>query len=247
VSWRTLLLGLLAFLVALIVVLPARWVGGMLPASVRCAEWRGTAWNGRCRQLTVSVPGKPAFTIETAGWTLHPLPLLRTRVAAEVVLTDSRGDVAGHVELARGGLVSVRDVSARVLFDPQLPIAMPSGWRGRLEVEQFALVIQQNELHDLEGRFSFFDLRDEAGRELGDYRVSFPPTTVAPFKGEISDAGGPLELHGTLQLTANRRWEVAGTVAARAGADAAIAGNLGVLGAPDANGRYPLSATGSFN
>jgi general secretion pathway protein N len=246
VSWRTVLLGLLAFVVALIVALPARWVGGMLPTAVRCGEWRGTAWNGRCRQLTVAVPDKPAFTIETAGWKVHPLPLLRATVSAEVVMTDSRGDVAGHVDLSRDGSIAVRNMSARVLFDPQLPIAMPAGWRGRIEVERFELDLQHNELRHLQGQFNFFDLRDEDGRELGDYHVVFPPATTPPFTGQLSDAGGPLELRGTLRLSADRQWEVSGTVAARAGADTALADDLAILGAPDGKGRYPLSATGSF-
>jgi hypothetical protein len=161
-------------------------------------------------------------------------------------MTDARGDVAGHVELARGGLISVRNASARVLFDPQLPIAMPTGWRGRMELQGFELDLRQEQLRHLQGQFSFFDLRDEAGRDLGDYKVIFAPATTPPFKGQLSDAGGPLELQGTLQLTADRHWDLTGTVMARAGADTALTGDLAALGAPDANGRYPLSATGSF-
>jgi hypothetical protein len=246
VNWRVLLLGLVAFAVVLVVVLPARWVGRLAPSAVQCAQWSGTLWRGSCRQLTVKVPGKPAVTIENAGWRLHPLPLLRGRVATEVTITDTRGDAAGHVEFARGGQLVLRGVSARVQFDPRLPIAMPEGWRGRAEIRQLELDLQRDQLRHLQGEFAFFDLRDENGRELGNYRVSFPPSTAPPFKGQIADAGGPLELQGTLELTGDRQWALDGKVAARTGSGRGIAGSLEILGAPDAAGRYPLSATGTF-
>ncbi len=245
-NWRLLLLGLLAFVVALAVVLPARWVGGLLPSDVQCAQWGGTLWRGSCEQLSVQVPGKSPVMLETTRWTLHPLPLLRGRVAAEIAITDTRGEVSGHVEFGRHSLLILRGMTIRARFDPQLPIAMPEGWRGRAEIQQLELEMQANQLLHLQGDFGFHDLRDENGQDLGSYRVVFPPATAPPFKGQVSDAGGPLELHGTLELTADRRWSLDGTVTPRADADRDITRNLEMLGGPDAAGRYPLSATGSF-
>jgi len=184
--------------------------------------------------------------IEATRWTLHPLPLLRGRVAAEVAITDARGEVTGHVELGRRNLLILRGVAVRARFDPELPIAMPEGWRGRADIQQLELELQANELRHLQGDFGFHELRDENGRDLGSYRVVFPPATAAPFKGQISDLGGPLDLQGTLELTADRRWALDGKVAPRDGSDRGIARALEILGAPDATGRYPLSATGSF-
>ncbi len=245
-NWRVLLLGVLAFVVALLAVLPARWVGGALPSSVHCEQWRGTLWRGRCRQLAVVVPGQPSLKIESAGWHLHPLPLLRTRLSAEVVLTDARGDASGHLEFSRDGRLTLRGVSARLLFDPKLPGPMPQGWSGRVEIHDLQLDWNVDQLRHLQGQFRFFDLRDAQGRELGGYSLDFPPSTAPPFKGQLVDEAGPLELHGTLVLTPDRSWTLQGTVAARPGADPALQGMLGVLGQPAADGRYPLSATGRF-
>jgi hypothetical protein len=92
----------------------------------------------------------------------------------------------------------------------------------------------------------FFDLRDERGRAMGNYHVSFPPSIAPPYTGRLADLGGPLEIAGTLQLSADRRWSLEGTVRPRAEADAAITRYLQFLGAADAAGRYPLSLTGTF-
>jgi len=246
VKWRVALLGLAAFLVALVAVFPARWIGGLLPSTVQCAAWRGTLWRGRCRQLTVSVPGQPPVTVETAGWTLHPLPLLRARLSAELVLTDARGDVSGHVELSPRGQLLMRDVSARARLDPNLPTAMPAGWSARVEIGDLGVEWQDNELRDLQGELRFFDLRDEQGHLLGNYHVKFPATAAPPFKGQLTDDGGPFELQAAIELTADRRWSLHGKVRPRADADQALVQYLQILGGADSAGQYPLGAEGSF-
>jgi hypothetical protein len=172
VSWRALALGLAAFLLALVVVLPAPWIGGLLPPSIQCGDWSGTLWRGRCRQLTVAAPGVQAITLETTGWILRPLPLLRARVVAEVVVTDARGDASGRVEFTHKGLLALRGVAARARFDPGLPTAMPAGWSGRVEVNGLELDWQANTLRHLQGELQFFDLRDQLGRQVGNYSVS---------------------------------------------------------------------------
>jgi len=246
VNRRVLLLGVLAFIAAMLAMWPARWIAGFLPSVVQCRDWRGTVWHGQCRQLLLAAPGKPAATIESATWTLHFAPLLHLRLSAEVALTDARGDASGHVEFTHDGLLVLRDVSARALLDPQTPDALPRGWRGRADIEQFELDWQANQLRHLQGRIQLSDLRDQQGQELGSYRLDFPPAAGPPFRGSVDDTGGPLRLHATLELTDDRRWSLTGTVAARAGSDAQITHDLDALGAPDAAGNYPLSAAGSF-
>lgn len=245
-SWRVLLLGLLAFLLALLVVLPARWVGGMLPRDVQCTQWRGTLWRGSCDHLAVGVPGHPPVTIESTSWKLHPLPLLRGRLAADIALADARGDATGQVQMTRSGQLVLHGASARILLDPQFSGGLPAGWRGRVEMQQVELDWQANQVHMLGGEFRFLDLRDQNGREMGNYQLLFPLSSTAPFNGQLSDQGGPLDVKAAVGLGADRSWSINGTVAVRDGGDAGFRRYLEVLGAADASGRYPLTATGTF-
>ena len=243
---RVLILGIAAFLLALLVVLPARWVGGLLPSSAQCAEWSGTIWRGQCGQLTVQVPGQTPVTLESAGWKLHPLTLLRGRLMADVTIVDARGDATGRIEVTRDELLILRGVSAHAQLDPQFPGGLPAGWRGRMEMQGLDLDWQANTLRRLQGEFSFVDLRDERGHDIGSFHASFPEAAAPPFKGQITDMGGPLELRAMLELTTERNWSLNGTIAVRGGDDTGFRRYLEALGAPDASGRYPLSATGTF-
>jgi hypothetical protein len=240
------LLGIAAFLVAMLVLLPARWVGGMLPPVARCMEWSGTIWRGQCGQLTVQVPGQRPITLESASWKLHPLRLLRARLAADVVVEDPRGAATGSVEVARSGLLVLRGVDAQAQLDPQFPGGLPAGWSGRLEMQALDLDWQIDRLQGLQGEFRFLNLRDERGREIGSYRASFPAVDGPPFRGQLTDLGGPLELRATVELTVERNWSLNGTVMVRGAEDGGFRSYLEALGAPDASGRYPLSATGTF-
>lgn len=239
-------LGVAAFLVAMLVVLPARWVGGLLPPTVQCMQWGGTIWRGRCSQLTVRVPGQQPIMLEAASWRLHPLRLLRARLAADVALEDPRLEATGSLEVARSGLLQMRGVAARAQLDPQFPGGLPAGWRGRVQIEALDLDWQVDQLRGLQGDLRFFDLRDERGRDVGSFQASFPAASAPPFTGNLTDLGGPLELQATVELTVDRNWSLNGTVKVRDGEDSGLRRYLEALGAPDAAGRYPLSATGTF-
>lgn len=229
---RVLLLGLLAFALALLVVLPARWVGSLMPAAVQCAQWRGTLWNGRCQQLQVIVPGAPPIAIESAGWKLHPAALLRLAFSADVALTDSRGDATGSIELTRNGQLSLRGASARALLSKQLFPVLPTGWNGRLEVQDLDFDWFDRMPRKVEGELRVFDLRDGNGRELGNYHITFPPMEGPPFRGKLVDNGGPYEVDGELQLTAERRWVLEGRIKPRNGSAVAVE-SLSVSGSLD--------------
>jgi hypothetical protein len=240
------LLGIAAFLVAMLVVLPARWVGGLVPPIAQCMPWSGTIWRGRCSQLTVRVPGQQPITLAAARWELHPLRLLRARLAADVVLEDPRLEGTGSLEVARNGLLQLRGVAARAQLDPQFPGGLPAGWRGRVEIEALDLDWQVDQLRRLQGELRFLDLKDEQGRDVGSFQASFPAASGPPFTGQLTDLGGPLEVRATVALTVERNWSLNGTVKVRDGQDSGLRRYLEALGAPDAAGRYPLSATGTF-
>lgn len=243
---RILLLGAGAFVVALLVVLPASWVGGLLPEGVQCAHWRGSVWRGQCLTLTIAQQPQPAV-IDTLQWKVHPASLLRLTVAADVALTWAQGDAAGRLELRRGGLLQLRDVSTRALLDRQLFGALPRGWRGRLEATGVQLGMQGRTVQSLAGELQLHDLADGGGKALGSYRLAFPGATQAPFAGQLQDLGGPFEVQANVSIGADRSWQLQGTVATR-GLDAQAFGQqLELLGPADANGRRQLSAAGTFN
>jgi Type II secretion system (T2SS), protein N len=243
---RLVWLGIAAFVLALIIVLPARWLAGLLPAQLRCATWSGSVWRGECAELTLQQPGTEPLQVKLVRWNLQPAALLRLSVQATFEVQTAQGTGSGQLELGRGGRLTLQDLTATAVFDRRLYSSLDPGWTGRLDAQHLAMRVQGNQLQALSGELTLRDFNDGKGSQFGSYHLVFPPAAAPPFLGALRDTGGPLEVKASLTIHVDRRWVLDGTIAARPAAGAALRSQLDFLGAPDASGRYPLSIEGSF-
>ena len=74
---RAALLGLAAFLVVLLVRLPARWFTPLLPAAAQCQAASGTVWRGACEGLSLSDGKSQPLVLQQLRWNIHPAALFR--------------------------------------------------------------------------------------------------------------------------------------------------------------------------
>lgn len=239
------LLGIGAFLLALLIVLPVRWVAPLLPPAVRCTAWQGSVWRGQCNGLEVAATPQPV-QLDELRWRLQPLALLRLSLAAQVQLSGSAGSAEGHVERRAGGALLLRDVALRARVNRQLLGVLPAGWQGQLETSALALRLDGNTLHELAGAIVLRELVDGRGQQLGSYRLTFPAGSAAPWTGALQDDSGPFEVRARLVVQADRSWAMDGTVLPRDAAGRAFEPQLQLLGPRDASGRYRLSVSGNF-
>jgi len=226
-----------AFLAVLILRLPAQWFAAALPQGIACQQLEGTLWSGACAGMLAQ--GRPSGDL---AWRLHPLALLLARLSADVVWTQNGGTVQGSVQLRSGDRVSARDVQARMPLTHDLLVQVPAGWSCTLLANLPQVQWNGQRLTALEGRIELDDVKQN-GQPLGAYRVSFPPegTGGGDLVGALQDLSGPVQVDGTLRLKASGGWTVDARVRARPGAPPQLANSLRYLGAPDGQGRYPLT------
>src|SRR5262245_60791839 len=108
---------LAAFLLALVILLPVRWVTGLLPPQLQCATWSGSVWQGQCAGLTFKLAGQQPLQADLLLWKLLPASLLRRSLQADIDIRTSLGSASGEIELGRDERMTFRNVSARVQFD----------------------------------------------------------------------------------------------------------------------------------
>lgn len=240
------LLGLAAFLLTLVIVMPARWVALALPARVQCDAWAGSIWQGQCQQLSISDNGRSTLRLTSLRWKLHPAALLRLSLSAEFQGAWAQGSAAGRVLVRPGGQVQLRDVQGQSGLDQSFLGSLPAGWNGRLELRQVELDWDAGQVGRLGGELIVSDLADARGSALGSYQAQFASSTTPPFTGELRDTGGPVELQAQLTLSADRSWSLDGRMRARNTGDAALARRLDVLSPADASGWRRVSAAGYF-
>jgi Type II secretion system (T2SS), protein N len=236
VRLRITLLGLVAFAIALAVVLPAAWFASTLPPQARCASLSGSIWSGQCRSFDYAQPGSAPLRLDSVDWKLNPLALLRGRVQADVAVTGPGVSAQGEITLQTKGRIRISGLSGNLALDHGRLAALPSGWSAQGEAQKLSIDIITGRLAALDGVLLAHKLRDGQGTDFGDFRLEFPRQEAPPYRGTLADQGGPMQLQSQLQLNADQSWQMQGTVVLRPGSPPGLAGLLDQLAPADLNG-----------
>jgi hypothetical protein len=243
---KAIVLGLVAFLLALVVVLPASWMKGALPEGVACGSWAGSVWRGQCRELSLSDGGKVVLKLSSLRWKLRPSSLLRLRVGADFQSDWATGRATGRVAVTPAGTIQLREMAANSVLDSTALPALPAGWSGRIDLRQGEFNWQSGELGRLGGELVISELTDRRGGSLGGYRLDLPASDTPPFVAQLRDTGGPLEVEAQLSFANDLSWTLEGRMRQRT-PDAQLGQRLDLLSGADAQGWRRLGAAGDFN
>jgi general secretion pathway protein N len=225
-------LGIVAYAVFLIALLPARLVTSRvaLPPGVTLDSVEGSVWNGMA--LVSFASGGAAASLGRVHWHWRPLALLSGRIAYGV--EASGAGLAAHGSIARG-------LSAWTLTDLELqgdvsslatlaPLAAPWQPAGRLHATASELTWDGRELRGrAEAQWSDAALALSAVKPLGTYTLRLEGSG-GPARIALATAQGPLRLSGDGTVEGLRHFALTGEARAE-GADAqALAPLLDLIG-----------------
>jgi general secretion pathway protein N len=242
---RTLLiLAAVLFALTVLVRAPASWLTGALPASIECQDPAGSMWSGGCGQLKVA-----GAALSDVRWQLHPWALLGGHLELAVQSADARAPAAGTIALGFGGHRAVEELHADLPIDTGFLPLFPTGWSGRVQLALSRLEFASGRLAAIHGTVTARALAQiRPTMPFGSYELHFAdaPRADGAISAALRDVGGPLAVAGTLVIRNGSEYVLAGTVAARAEANAELAKDIEFLGSPDAQGRRQFSLAGSF-
>lgn len=246
-GWTLALLGLLAFLILLVTTLPARVLLDRIPG-VEATGVGGSIWSGRADALAVQ-----GFALGRVEWRLFALPLLRGRLDVDATISPPDGNGSARCLIGMNQRAHCSRVVANLPLE-FLPLSsLPQGWTGRIEANFTELNIERGWPTAARGQLEVRDLNrptNAGATSFGSYKLVLPaPDTQATegaLIGALSDTGGPLNVVGTLRLSADRSYVIDGRVAARNDAPTEIARSLEYLGTPDSQGRREFSLAGTL-
>jgi general secretion pathway protein N len=245
--WPLAALGLGAFVVFALATLPAQLLLTWLePSGVSAAGVSGTAWKGRAQVIVVQ--GTRVGALE---WDLHALKLFTARLAADVKVTRVDGFLQADATLLPSGRLQLSDLRGSAPLHALPPNIVRGGWTGTLNLRLDALTLDEGWPTHAAGSVEVIDLTGPANRpvHMGSYQVTFPPDADGSetLSGALKDSGGPLQVNGTVQLHAtDRRYVIAGLIAARPDAPRDVANALQFLGPPDEQGRVEFGMEGTL-
>ncbi len=247
-----LLAGVIAFMVTLVVRLPAAVaIGWFAPAALQVNGASGSVWNGSSRELTVS-----GLRLTDTQWTLSALDLFRGRLGAEIETRLGDGAMRGSVVLQPSGGIqcnACRFEGTAAALRPLIPSLRTVN--GRIDMDLNRLEIEDRWPVRLIGvarlsSVTFDNMGPEVtGGEALAFKVDIsadPVPDSGVIEALVSDSGGPLECNARALITPPGNFELKGRVKARPGATKEISAAVSSLGPGAADGSTELSISGSF-
>jgi general secretion pathway protein N len=248
IPWRLIGFGVAAYLVFLVVTLPADFVLSRLRASgIAASGITGSIWNGKAAAFQFG-----NVSLGATSWNVDFLPLFAGRLSGDVRATRDDGAAKAHVSIRFGGRVDVHALDANLPIHALGGMGLPGGWQGSVRLQLAEMRLEKNWPVRIVGSVDALNLVGPANQPtaLGNFHVDFngdAPKNEEGVTGNVTSVGdGPLDVSGTLQLQPNRTYLINAQVGTRPTAPASIAKALQYLGPPDAQGRRPMSISATL-
>jgi hypothetical protein len=244
---------LIALLAALVVVagaLPASVATHFLPDGVQARDWSGSLWHGEAAQVRFR-----NLDLGAVEWQIHPSALLQLTLAADLQWVHRGFGLTGRAALGRNN-VTLSAIQGGGPIEDLGDLGVAAGWHGTVQVSVDTVASDFTRVLAASGNVQVSDLtanRVAGGADLGSYVLRLSPTAVdasGVITGELSDAGGPLAVQGTITINPQQHTGlVSGTVQERADTPAELRRDLTDLvqmRGRDSQGRIPIDLEFSF-
>lgn len=203
----------------------------------------GTIWNGHA--VNASVFGSPLGTLD---WHLHPWPLLRGIVAAQLDLHGGQVTGNGTVERTADGALNFSAATLHLpaeMAAPALDIPMLQ-LLGQIDIDIAHLRVQGAWPTAAQGEILWRNaaVAGAAQASLGDLQAQFASAADGHIAGTAHDRGGPLQLDGAFTIGAEG-YDVRAKLAARDG-NPQVLDALRYIGQPQGDGTVLLLIRGKF-
>src|ERR1700730_8986936 len=242
------LIVVLAVLSVAIIGVPASLVTRFLPPFISAGDFSGSLWHGSAGRIVVN--GRDAGAVE---WRLHPWSLMRLTVSADLHWVKVGFVADGSVDVNREGF-ALHDVEGDGPVESLADMDVAAGWHGMASFKftqvkgVFAgdAATLASAVGDVSvSKLAYPQIAD--GADLGGYVLHVADGAITPdadATAELTDTGGPLEVHATIHFAAKDHTGIlSGTVKERAGAPPALLAqvdNLTLLRPRDGQGRVPV-------
>ena len=241
------LLGLAAFLLFLLLRVPASLVTGQV--GTRLSDFSVQDVEGTATEGTMLGARWRGARIERLTWRWRPLALLLGRLEFNLSADDPEIKLTGNAAMGLGRQVHFRDLAGR------LPLARLGNLAGNLPLQgtvEFALpeldlgatgrpLVARGTVRLLNLRTA---LNPPTSISIGDFVVQLDSTSTEGVRGKIKDNDGPLVLDGTLSLLPDGRYRFDGQAAVRDAANQSLRQAMSLLGPPGGDGRWTLNFSG---
>lgn len=240
--------GIVAYLVFLVMTIPAAPVIGMfndkLPVALNHVS--GTLWHGKAG----SINSRQNVNLENVEWSFIPWRLLLARLAFDVNAEFDDSPLSARVSAGIGGAVAVDNL------DMKLPaakttalISLPLGeLSGDIHLRINTATFNQGDVPRVDGTVNWNQAAVTIAEtaELGNVSVVVQESDESPLTASISNKGGHLALSGDLTTTVEGDYSLKLNMKPNATASDNLESSLAMIARKQRDGEYVLNNSGNL-
>jgi len=242
-SRRNILLATAIFVVGIVALFPARvayhWFA---PAAVRLTAIEGTIWSGRASEGQIA-----NLYLRNLRWTFRVQDLLSGRLVYRIIVDPAGGFLEADAGISLAGRLVIRNVEGGISIGALQQVIATPGIDGTLRLRLAELEIDSGAPIALAGTIDVSGLtaRGLSPAPIGDFRARLA-TTPEGIVGSIEDVAAMLDVAGSIRVTPDRTYVLAGLVAPTQATPAPVVDQLRFLGSPNDRGQREFRFEGRF-
>ncbi|VAW99027.1 hypothetical protein MNBD_GAMMA22-1410 [hydrothermal vent metagenome] len=246
-NWKIVSLSFLLYCFFLISSLPAKmaiaWIMPKSNSDVSIVAPEGSIWSGKLASV-----GTKGINVNNFRWDLNLFPLLYGNLSVDFIFGDKETRGTGVINLAMGSnRIEVENLMAKmpISFLQPLMVGVPAKLDGQLSAHFDSIVYAPGDEILAKGNLVWNSAAITVMQtvQLGDLKLSLLPRDKGSH-GLLKDAGGPLILDGTVQLSNKGQYQAAIKVGTRSTAEAALKQSMPFLGRAGADGKIQIRRSG---
>ncbi len=235
--------GLATFLVALVVLFPARVAYRMASVpGVAVAGIDGSVWHGSARELNAG-----GTYLQNVAWQFKPLGLFTGKLVYDIEAQPVSGFAEARVGIGPGGNLLVRDFAGSVPLRIFAGAFNVPGLDGSASVRMAELRVRDGLPVAANGTVEIGGLIVPLvdPNSIGGDRAEFV-TTDAGVIASVEDTDGLFDIAATLTVAPDRSYQLLGKVAPKPRTPEKLRRQLQMLGSPDAEGKREIRLEGAL-
>ncbi len=246
-NWKIVALSFLLYCFFLISNLPAKmaisWVMPKSNSGISIVAPEGSVWSGKLASV-----GAKGINVNNFKWDLNLFPLLYGNLSIDFVFGDSETHGTGAINFGmNSNRIEVEDLMAQmpISFLEPLMVGVPAKLDGQLSAHFDSIVFAPGDEILAKGNLVWNSAAITVLQtvQLGDLKLSLLPRDKGSH-GVLKDAGGPLILDGTVQISNKGQYQAAIKVGTRSTAEAALKQSMPFLGRAGADGKVQIRRSG---
>ncbi|MES9939625.1 MAG: type II secretion system protein N [Candidatus Thiodiazotropha sp. 6PLUC2] len=244
--WRSyLLIGVVAYLLFVLIELPAQHVLGWATAGTKQPPFtygtiKGSLWRGKMEAVTVH-----GIPVDKLKWRFTPTELIFGNIGFDIIVNHAGQELEGNIAIGSGDQIQIEDISGEIpasMIPPMIDLSQ-IGVGGNVSLDVQQLTLTKNQITAVEGEIQWLDssLKGPFALKVGDLKADLSTGQKGEVKARIKDLGGATSVDGELSLTTDGNFQVKGQIKPGTDSDPRLGSALKAISKQQSDGSYRIT------